>query len=137
MKTTYSNETAMNGMPTNSTSETSKPSANYDATISIDDDNVIDATTAKYMSVKRTLPVTINDANSLTYEKYIVQFDQGTPKRWLSFLKDWDELKTQLNLTTGPELYSNFKTLITGNALDEWNSVVTVERTNNSPNCLI
>ena len=129
MKTTFSNETAMNGMLTNSTSETSKPSANYDATISIDDDDIISATTAKYMSVKRTLPVTINNANSLTYEKYIVRFDQGTPKRWLSFLKDWDELKTQLNLTTGPELYSNFKTLLTGDTLDKWNLVVTANGT--------
>ena len=35
--------------------------------------------------------------------------------------------KTQLNLTTGPELYANFKTLIGGNALSKWTEVTTEE----------
>ena len=51
----------------------------------------------------------------------------GTPARWLQFLLKWEEVKTQLNLTTGPELYANFKTLLGGNALSKRREVAANE----------
>ena len=95
----------------------------------LDETEQIDPTTTKYLAVKRKLPVTSGDLEGLQYEKYIVRFDQGTPKRWLSFIKEWQELATQLNLTTGPALYNNFKTLLTGDALDKWVEVAALNGT--------
>ena len=131
MKTAYSNETPSNGSTkpkkkNPSSKEWDQP--NVDATIALDEDDDIDGQEAKYKSVKQTLPVTIGSTTHM-YEKYIVRFDQGTPKRWLSFLKEFEEVKTQLELTTGVDLYSNFRTLLTGDALEKWNSVVTTNGT--------
>ena len=121
MKTSYSNEVATSG-ETKTPSETR--ATNLDATISLVEDDKIDYEAQKYLSVKRRLPVTAGDLEGQIYEKYIVRFSEGTPKRWLSFLQEWKELKTQLNLTQGPALYANFKTLLSEDALDKWNAVV-------------
>ena len=105
MKTSFSNERAMNGKrQDNNAAGPTKPPKVYESTISLDETEQIDPTTTKYLAVKRKLPVTAGDLEGLQYEKYIVRFDQGTPKRWLSFIKEWQELATQLNLTTGPAL---------------------------------
>ena len=89
----------------------------------------VDSTTRKYLSVKRYLPVVAGDNDQGTYEKYILRFEHGTPARWLEFLRGWNEVKTQLNLTTGPMLYANFKTLLEGNALDKWTAVTAARGT--------
>ena len=120
MKTAYSNEVATSG-ETKTPSETR--TVNQDATISLIEDYKIDYEAQKYLAVKRRLPVTAGDLDGQTYEKYIVRFSEGTPKRWLSFLQEWNELKTQLNLTQGPALYANFKTLLSEDALEKWHSV--------------
>ena len=141
MKTSHSNETPLNGSTKSnnknaSLKESTQP--NNDTTIALDKDDDIDSQEANYKSVKLTLPVTIGSTTHM-YEKYIVRFDQGTPKRWLSFLKEFKEVKTQLELTTGPDLYSNFRTLLTGDALEKWNSVVTNNGTQTAPhfnNCV-
>ena len=97
MKTAYSKETTSKGYkPKTSRSTKTKYDDNDnqpDATISLLDNVTFDGTTAKYMSVKRTLPVTAGSMDHV-YEKYIIRFDEGTPKRWLSFLKDFEEVKT-------------------------------------------
>ena len=134
MKTTFSNETAMNGFDNgeelNSSSTTTTTTTN-EAIIAIDEVDSTNPSTAKYLAAKRVLPVTAGQdpMTTLSYEKYIVRFDQGTAKTWLNFLQEWEELKTQLNLTSGPALYNNFKTLLKGDALDKWTEVVTTNGT--------
>ena len=126
MKTAYSKETTnKRDKPKNSRSTKTKYDDNNhqpDATISLLDNVTFDGTTAKYMSVKRTLPVTAGSMDHV-YEKYIIRFNEGTPKRWLSFLKEFEEVKTQLELTNGALLYNNFKTFLTRDALEKWNAV--------------
>ena len=133
MKTTFSNKTAMNGLNNVKKLKTSPTTTNKTnkAIIAIDEGDTTNPLTAKYLAVKRVLPVTAGDdlMSSLSYEKYIVRFDQGTAKMWLNFLQEWEELKTQLNLTSGPALYNNFKTLLKGDALDKWTAVVTTRGT--------
>ena len=84
----------------------------------------IDDERRKYLSVKRSLPVTVGNPDTV-YEKYVQRFETGTPQRWLDFLNEWNEIQTQLALTNGPELYANFKTLLSGDALSKWREVVT------------
>ena len=102
MKTAYSKETTNNSdKPKNSWSTKTKYNDNDnqpDVTISLLDNVTFDGTTAKYMSVKRTLPVTAGSMDHV-YEKYIIRFNEGTQKHWLSFLRDFEEVKTQLELT--------------------------------------
>ena len=116
MKTAYSNEKAYKVPRKVQVQEPDdKKSWNCDYIIplvNVPDD--VDEHQRKYLSVKRSLPVTAGAADEGTYDKYILRYDCGTPKRWLDFLLELDEVRTQLNLTTGPAMYNNFKALLHG-----------------------
>ena len=125
MKTTYSRErTTIPRKKVNfETEEETKPWNCHYVIPLVRVHDEVDSDTRKYLSVKRLLPVVAGDNSQGTYEKYILRFEHGSPARWLEFLRGWNEVRNQLNLTTGPMLYANFKTLLEGDALDKWTEV--------------
>ena len=66
MKTSFSNERAMNGKRQgNNADGPTKPPRVYESTISLDETEQIDPTTTKYLAVKCKLPVTAGDLEGL------------------------------------------------------------------------
>ena len=126
MKTSFANEPAYR-IPTKATDDTNTSTDNLtkpNFVIPLETPKETDDPDRKYLSVKRTLPVSNDDQDGPKYEIYVRRYDQGTPRQWLKFLDNWEEVKVQLNLTNGPSLYNNFKTLLSGDALQKWNSII-------------
>ena len=109
MKTSFSNEIAT--VPRKAKAKSDDIDFSYECTIPLVEvpEPVLSDEERKFSAAKRVLPVTVG-VDHPTYDIWVKRFKTGLPACWLKFLQKWEEVKTQLNLTTGPELYANFKT---------------------------
>ena len=128
MKTSFSNKIAT--VPLKAKAKSNDNDYEYKCTIPLVSvpDETLSEEERKFSGANCVLPVTAG-VPSPTYDIWVKRFEMGTPARWLQFLLKWEEVRTQLNLTNGPELYTNFKTLLGGDALSKWREVATNEGT--------
>ena len=65
------------------------------------------------------------DPNSETFVLDVPFFQSGTPKQWLDFKKNFENVRVGQNLTTGPAQYQMARTLLKGKALCVFNIAAT------------
>ena len=63
-------------------------------------------------------------ASSPLYEMEYHQFDGKTTESYCCFLTQWEEISKQIPLTTATQKFAQFRGLITGQALDNWDSTI-------------
>eukprot|EP00957_Ditylum_brightwellii_P095453 7270508-Ditylum_brightwellii.AAC.1 len=75
------------------------------------------ATGERPVSYLQATPPSPADATLPIYKLFIPFFDKGTPEEWIKFLRGFDAVLKDQNVTQGPASYAVAKTLLKGNAL--------------------
>ena len=65
------------------------------------------------------------DVDSQTYKVYLSPFDSGTPEQWLKFCTKLDLIMTGNGLTTGPARFNFTKSVLKGEALQNFTNKAT------------